>query len=181
MIDLQKSPVLMPFLAALQAAFNAAVKAAVDQAVAPLADRIAALETGPSAIVEEQRGIDDELVQIKQRLTALESETQGENRYLNRNDVSALIEESISRHQDNYDHDEFDRVVREFDEADIDDLPDFDDFVRKDDLPDLDNLPDFDDLVKKDDLPDFDDFVTDETIDDKVRQALDGVKVTLSV
>lgn len=101
-------------------------KVQVQQAniVAALADRIAALESGPSAIVEEQRGIDDELVRIKQRVEALESENQGENRYLNRDEVNELIAEAIDDHLGTYDHDEYDNHINDDDkhfDGDIED------------------------------------------------------------
>ena len=53
----------------------------------------------------------DAFVQIKERITALESETQGENRYLNRDDVSALIEEAMDEHTSTYDHDDYDSHI----------------------------------------------------------------------
>lgn len=87
-------------------------------------DRIAALESGPSAIVEEQRGIDDELMRVKQRIDALESETQGENRYLNRDEVNELIAEAIDDHLGTYDHDEYDNHLGDDDkhfDGDIED------------------------------------------------------------
>lgn len=92
--------------------------------VAALADRIAALESGPSAIVEEQRGIDDELMRVKQRVEALESENQGENRYLNRDEVNELIAEAMDDHLGTYDHDEYDNHLGDDDkhfDGDIED------------------------------------------------------------
>lgn len=43
--------------------------------------------------------------------------------------VDAKIEEAISAHQEEYDHDRYDNIANE-----VDDLPDFDDFVRGDEL-----------------------------------------------
>ena len=57
----------------------------------------------------------DDLAQIKERITAIESETQGENRYLNRDDVSALIEEAMDEHTSNYDHDDYDNHIQDDD------------------------------------------------------------------
>lgn len=53
-------------------------------------------------------GMSDDITALRQRVAELESETQGENRYLNREDVASLIEEAMDEHTSNYDHDEYD-------------------------------------------------------------------------
>jgi chromosome segregation ATPase len=66
----------------------------------------------------------NDLEVLKDRVDALESETQGENRYLNRDDVSALIEEAMDEHTSTYDHDEYDSHVNDDDkhfDGDIED------------------------------------------------------------
>lgn len=49
----------------------------------------------------------DDLKTLKDRIEELESETRGENRYLNREDVDSLIEEALDSHNSDYDHDDF--------------------------------------------------------------------------
>lgn len=142
---------------AILAAFSAALERAISQAVAThvqdlqtrlddLADRTAELEN--QAVVTSNvaaAGLDEELLKIKARLAELESETQGENRYLNREDVASLIEEAMDAHLEGYDHDSYDSAVSTVEDVD------------------------FDDLVTKDDVR------------DAVREALDGLSVTLSL
>lgn len=111
-------------VAALEGDISHKVQIQQANITAALAERIAALESAPTAIVEEQRGIDDELVRIKQRVEALESETQGENRYLNRDEVNDLIQEAMDDHTSTYDHDDYDSHVSDDDkhfDGDIED------------------------------------------------------------
>lgn len=79
--------------------------------VAALAERIAKLESAPTHAAHQAAGLDEELRAIKARLDELESETQGENRYLNREDVASLIEEAMDSHCSDYDHDDYDSHV----------------------------------------------------------------------
>lgn len=61
---------------------------------------------------------------VKDRIAALESETQGENRYLNRDEVNELIAEAIDDHLGTYDHDEYDNHLNDDDkhfDGDIED------------------------------------------------------------
>lgn len=133
---------------AILAAFSAALERAISQAVAThvqdlqtrlddladrtaeleraqllvqaadLAERIAKLENNPA------QGVDSEwdIGRLEQRITALESETQGENRYLNREDVNSLIEEAMDEHCSAYDHDDYDSAVSTVEAVDFDDL-----------------------------------------------------------
>lgn len=140
---------------AILAAFSAALERAISQAVAThvqdlqtrldaLADRTAELEN--QAVVTSNvaaAGLDEELLKIKGRLDELESETQGENRYLNREDVASLIEEAMDAHLEGYDHDSYDSAVSTVEDVD------------------------------------FDDLVTKDYVRDAVREALDGLSVTL--
>lgn len=119
---------------AILAAFSAALERAISQAVAThvqdlqtrldaLADRTAQLEN--QAVVTSNvaaAGLADELLKIEARLAELESETQGENRYLNREDVNSLIEEAIDAHLEGYDHDSYDSAVSTVEAVDFDDL-----------------------------------------------------------
>lgn len=156
---------------AILAAFSAALERAISQAVAThvqdlqtrlddLADRTAELESAQllvqaAALAERiaklennpAQGVDSEwdIGRLEQRITALESETQGENRYLNREDVASLIEEAMDAHLEGYDHDSYDSAVSTVEDVD------------------------FDDLVTKDD------------VGEAVREALDGLSVTLSL
>lgn len=86
--------------------------------------RLAKLESAPTDAAHEVAGLDDELLKIKARLAELESETQGENRYLNRQDVASLIEEAMDSHCSDYDHDDYDSHVSDDDkhfDGDIED------------------------------------------------------------
>lgn len=118
-----------------------ALTAAVTTAIAPLNERIAKLEQTLAAMhnvtdddlvllgqridVLESRPAQGVDMTLEQRVAALESETQGENRYLNRDDVAELIAEAMDDHTSTYDHDSYDAVVS-----------DSDDYVKSDDLED---------------------------------------------
>lgn len=116
-----------------------ALIAAVQQAVAPLNERIATLESACATQHEAMVAMRDRIAALEnnpaqgvdttllQRVAALESETQGENRYLNRDDVAALIEEAMDDHTSSYDHDDYDSAVSK-----LDDMPDLDDYVTRD-------------------------------------------------
>lgn len=111
----------------LNAIVSAALNAAVQQAIAPLVERIATLELQRgemqrTIVTYSERisalennpaqGVDSTL---ERRIAALESETQGENRYLDRDDVISLIEEALEEHNSNYDHDEYDSHISDDD------------------------------------------------------------------
>jgi|SanBayMetagenome_1026888.scaffolds.fasta_scaffold04273_1 hypothetical protein len=117
-----------------------ALIAAVQQAVAPLNERIATLELQRgemqrTIVVYSERisalennpaqGVDSTL---ERRVAALESETQGENRYLNRDDVAELIAEAMDEHTSNYDHDHYDEVASKVYETDFDEFMTSDNF-----------------------------------------------------
>lgn len=77
--------------------------------------RISRLENNPA------QGVD---MTLEQRVAALESETQGDNRYLNRDDVASLIEEAMDSHCSDYDHDDYDNHIGDDDkhfDGDIED------------------------------------------------------------
>ena len=85
------------------------------EAMVAMRDRIAVLENNPA------QGVD---MTLEQRVAALESETQGENRYLNRYDVAELIAEAMDEHTSNYDHDDYDNHIGDDDkhfDGDIED------------------------------------------------------------
>lgn len=111
----------------LNAIVSAALNAAVQQAIAPLVERIANLDAicqtqheamvamrDRIAVLENNpaQGVDSTL---ERRIAALESETQGENRYLNRDDVAELIAEAMDEHNSNYDHDAYDSHISDDD------------------------------------------------------------------
>lgn len=119
-----------------------ALNAAVQQAVAPLNERIAKLESVCATQHEAMVAMRDRIATLEnnpaqgvdttllQRVAALESETQGENRYLNRDDVAELIAEAVDNHCETYDHDNYDEIASK-----VDDLPDnLDDYATRDEL-----------------------------------------------
>ena len=127
------------------------------EAMVAMRDRIAALETklteanlftqmtqAPSVLATEYTPISNEQIKtalqewaandlevlkdrvaaLEDRVNDLESETQGENRYLNRDDVAALIEEAMDDHTSTYDHDDYDNHIGDDDkhfDGDIED------------------------------------------------------------
>ena len=151
---------------------SAALATAVAEAVAPLVERIATLETRIAALENNPAiGVDttlerrvaalegsrqmsadafvthldnqewfwhkvagfitnnseitaNDLEVLKDRVTALEGSAG-----LTRNDVEALIEQSMDNHLECYDHDNYDDIASK-----VDDMPDADDLVSKDDL-----------------------------------------------
>lgn len=177
------------FLSALQSAFADSVAKAVASATAPLVeriekletnctpydilhknqhdallalrDRIAALESGPSAIVEEQRGIDDELMRVKQRIEALETTPAG-------TPVTDIVADAFFTHLDNQEWfwEKLTRKAHEVAEAAAEAA--MDDHLGTYDHDEYDNH-----------LGD-DDKHFDGDIEDAVRDALNGTSVTLS-
>ena len=129
-----------------------ALVAAVQQAVAPLNERIAKLElcnaehhqrllvlegalTDRVVALENNpaQGVDSEwdIGRLEQRVAALESETQGENRYLNRDDVAELIAEAMDDHTSTYDHDSYDNAVSDLEDRDFVTNDSLEDAVRE--------------------------------------------------
>lgn len=100
--------------------FNAAVSAAITQATQPLVERIAALETRltEAALFQKETNVTVDMDALRELVTPLVGSM-----------VEAKIEEAISAHCEEYDHDRYDNIANE-----VDDLPDFDDFVRGDEL-----------------------------------------------
>lgn len=90
--------------------------------LAQIKERVTALEGDISHKVQVQQA--NITAALAERIAALESETQGENRYLNRDDVASLIEEAMDEHTSNYDHDDYDNHINDDDkhfEGDIED------------------------------------------------------------
>ena len=154
----------------LNTLFSNALTAAITNAVAPLNERIAALESANDilhrvqhedmvamrdriAALEDQaivtsnavdtrisrlennpaQGVDSEwdIGRLEQRVAALESETQGENRYLNRDDVAELIAEAMDDHTSTYDHDSYDNAVSDLEDRDFVTNDSLEDAVRE--------------------------------------------------
>ena len=83
----------------------------------------------------------------------------------------SAAESVLSDHTEEYDHDEYDRIMRVVDEDMPSEFPDFDDFVTKDELPEF---PDVDTLVTKDDMYD--------AVRNEVRDAVENrVSVSLTL
>ena len=129
--------------AAIAEAVNAHLTEVLQQhanIVAALAERIAALENqaivtsnavdARIAVLENNpaQGVDSTL---ERRVTALESETQGEHRYLNRDDVAELIAEAMDEHTSTYDHDSYDSAVSALEDVDLNNI------VSNDNLEDV--------------------------------------------
>ena len=132
----------------LNTIINAALNAAVQQAIAPLTERIAALEAQHSYLDTRLTAF---AVAVGSRLDALENNpAQGvepaipidEARMVEalnsqewfwdklRNFIDAGIESAIDTHCETYDHDNYDEIASKVDDAD------FDDFVTNDHLED---------------------------------------------
>ena len=112
----------------LNTIINAALNAAVQQALAPLMERIAALER---TCAKQHEG----MVAMRDRIAALENNpAQGQDLTpttgLTRDQVEAMIEQSMDHHLECYDHDNYDEIASKVDDAD------FDDFVTNDHLED---------------------------------------------
>ena len=95
------------------------VNAAVAQATQPLVERIAALETRltEAALFQKETNVTVDMDALRELVTPLVGSM-----------VEAKIEEAISAHQEEYDHDEYDRMLRTMEDHDLDD------FVKSDEL-----------------------------------------------
>jgi hypothetical protein len=100
--------------------FNQLLNAAIVQATQPLIERIAALETRltEASLFQKETNVTVDMDALRELVTPLVGSM-----------VEAKIEEAISAHCEEYDHDRYDNIANE-----VDDLPDFDDFVRGDEL-----------------------------------------------
>lgn len=87
--------------------------------------KIAGFVTNNSEITaNDLEVLKDRVAALEDRTNELESETQGENRYLNRDDVASLIEEAMDDHTSTYDHDDYDNHIGDDDkhfDGDIED------------------------------------------------------------
>ena len=126
-----------------------ALTAAVAEATKPLVERIAALETKlalETTLMQGDTLSPDDLVQVKQRIEALENIAAEYSPTASINEArlvevldqqewfwekltrkaaeaaEAAAEEAINDHCSTYDHDEYDRVVNELDEIDRDEI-----------------------------------------------------------
>jgi hypothetical protein len=95
------------------------VNAAVAQATQPLVERIAALETRltEAGLFQKETNVTVDMDALRELVTPLVGSM-----------VEAKIEEAISAHQEEYDHDEYDRMLRTMEDHDLDD------FVKSDEL-----------------------------------------------
>lgn len=100
--------------------FNQLLNAAIVQATQPLVERIAALETRltEASLFQKETNVTVDMDALRELVTPLVGSM-----------VEAKIEEAISAHCEDYNHDRYDNIANE-----VDDLPDFDDFVRGDEL-----------------------------------------------
>ena len=101
--------------------FNAAVSAAITQATQPLVERIAALETRltEAALFQKETNVTVDMDALRELVTPLVGSM-----------VEAKIEEAIDAHLEDYDHDEYDRMLRTMEDHDLDD------FVKSGELED---------------------------------------------
>jgi hypothetical protein len=101
--------------------FNQLLSAAIVQATQPLVERIAALETRltEASLFQKETNVTVDMDALRELVTPLVGSM-----------VEAKIEEAISAHQEEYDHDEYDRMLRTMEDHD------FDDFVKHDALDD---------------------------------------------
>jgi hypothetical protein len=97
------------------------LNAAIAQATQPLVERIAALETRltEAALFQKETNVTVDMDALRELVTPLVGSM-----------VEAKIEEAISAHQEEYNHDGYDEAVEQLDGVD------FDDFVKADDLTD---------------------------------------------
>jgi hypothetical protein len=97
------------------------VNAAVAQATQPLVERIAALETRltEAGLFQKETNVTVDMDALRELVTPLVGSM-----------VEAKIEEAISAHQEEYDHDEYDRMLRTMEDHDLDD------FVKSGELED---------------------------------------------
>jgi hypothetical protein len=101
--------------------FNQLLNAAVAQATQPLAQRIAELETKltEAALFQKETNVTVDMDALRELVTPLV-----------RSMVEDKIEEAISAHCEEYDHDEYDRMLRTMEDHDLDD------FVKSGELED---------------------------------------------
>ncbi len=101
--------------------FNQLLSAAIVQATQPLAQRIAELETRltEAALFQKETNVTVDMDALRELVTPLVGSM-----------VEAKIEEAISAHCEDYNHDGYDEVVNKLD------YTDFDDFVKQHELED---------------------------------------------
>jgi len=101
--------------------FNQLLNAAIVQATQPLVERIAALETRltEASLFQKETNVTVDMDALRALVTPLVGSM-----------VEAKIEEAISAHQEEYDHDEYDRMLRTMEDHDLDD------FVKQHELED---------------------------------------------
>ena len=105
----------------INAIINEALNEAIAQAIRPLAERIAALETRltEAALFQKETNVTVDMDALRELVTPLVGSM-----------VEAKIEEAIDAHCEEYNHDGYDEVVNKLD------YTDFDDFVKHDALDD---------------------------------------------
>lgn len=105
----------------INAIINEALNEAIAQATQPLVERIAALETRltEAALFQKETNVTVDMDALRELVTPLVGSM-----------VEAKIEEAINAHCEEYDHDEYDRMLRTMEDHDLDD------FVKHDALDD---------------------------------------------
>lgn len=133
----------------INALFSAAIAAAVAEATKPLVERIAALETKlalETTLMQGDTLSPDDLVQVKQRIEALENIAAEYSPTVPINEArlvevldqqewfweklmhkageaaESAVEEAMNDHCSTYDHDDYDRAVTAIEDADLDDI-----------------------------------------------------------
>lgn len=124
----------------INAIITQALNAAVQQAIAPLLERIAALENQAivtsnavdSRVAALEFVTNDDLCLFERRIETLEDKavTASMQGGLTRDQVEALIEKWMDDHTSQYDHDSYDDATAKVEEVD------FDDFVTNDSIED---------------------------------------------
>jgi hypothetical protein len=101
--------------------FNQLLNAAIVQATQPLVERIAELETRltEASLFQKETNVTVDMDALRELVTPLVGSM-----------VEAKIEEAINAHLEDYDHDEYDRMLRRMEDHDLDD------FVKQHELED---------------------------------------------
>ncbi len=104
--------------AIINAIVNNDIQEAIDNAVRPLAQRIAELETKltEAALFQKETNVTVDMDALRHLVKPM---------------IDSVVEQAIADHCEEYDHDEYDSAVNK-----VDDMPDFDDFVRSGELED---------------------------------------------
>ena len=104
--------------AIINAIVNNDIQEAIDNAVRPLAQRIAELETKltEAALFQKETNVTVDMDALRHLVKPM---------------IDSVVEQAIADHCEDYDHDNYDNIASQ-----VDDLPDFDDFVKSGELED---------------------------------------------